>query len=143
MLNAMHYLLVDIFKSLWDKGVELYNRSPSYFLSTQRIGRQGTHRKTEAELELLTDVVQWTHLRFTIVSTSKFHIEKSPIFHPLWKSNPRFDKDSSTSIQISKLIKYWQIIHVIFQYCFGVEMMKHLVLLLGVRLAFACFCFVL
>ena len=63
---------------------------------------------------------QWTHLcRFTINSTSKFHVQSSSKLHRFWKTNPRWNYDiNSTWIRLSKSTKYRWILHVNFSMSF-------------------------
>ena len=48
-------LLADVFESFRDKCIEIYDLDPAHFLSAPGLARQACLRKTNVELELLTD----------------------------------------------------------------------------------------
>ena len=53
--------------------------------------------------------------RFAIDSTSKFHFESYILKdESTWKECYRFDEDNSTSIRLSKLMKYWWVVQKVF-----------------------------
>ena len=48
-------LLADVFESFRDKSLEIYELGPAHFLSAPRLAWQACLKKTQVELELLTD----------------------------------------------------------------------------------------
>ena len=48
-------LLADVFENLRDKCIEIYELDPAHFLSAPGLAWQASLKKTEVELELLTD----------------------------------------------------------------------------------------
>ena len=49
-------LLADVYEKFRDKCIEIYGIDPSYFLSAPGLALQACLKKTEVNLELLTDV---------------------------------------------------------------------------------------
>ena len=49
-------LLVDVFENFRNKCIEIYELDPAHFLSAPGLAWQACLKKTEVELELLTDV---------------------------------------------------------------------------------------
>ena len=52
-------LLADVFENFRNKCTEIYELNPAHFLSALGLARQASLRKTEAELELFTDIDMW------------------------------------------------------------------------------------
>ena len=48
-------MLADAFENFREKGIDFYGLDPVHFLSAPRLGWQALLKKTEIELELLTD----------------------------------------------------------------------------------------
>ena len=82
-------LLADVFESFRNKRIEMYELHPAHFLSTPGLTWQAFLKKTEIELELLTDVDMFLMVEKGIIG-GIFHAT-----HQYAKENNKYMKNHS------------------------------------------------
>ena len=98
MFKQIHYCLQMFMKKFRDKFIEIYGLGPSYFLSAPGLAWQARLKKTEVNLELLTDV----DMLLMIESGDRGGICQS--VHRYAKANNKYMNNYNKSIKSSYLM---------------------------------------
>ena len=98
MFKQIHYCLQMFMKKIRDKFIEIYGLGPSYFSSAPGLAWQARLKKTEVNLELLTDV----DMLLMIESGDRGGICQS--VHRYAKANNKYMNNYNKSIKSSYLM---------------------------------------
>ena len=88
-------LLADVFESFRNKRIEIYELDPAHFLSTPGLTWQAFLKKTEIELELLTDVDMFLTEEKGIIGGIFHATHQSATENNKYMKNHNKDKESS------------------------------------------------
>ena len=92
-------LLADVFEKFRDTCIEIYGLDPSYFLSSPGLAWQACLKKTEAKLELLTDI----HMLLMIEEGIRGGMCES--IHRYAKANNKYRKNYDENIESSYVLR--------------------------------------